>query len=78
MNVPPKEKPQLGGEGLDRLTTCAVYPPVDFVQVGVIWSGWQREAVRLLSQYWRTNDPKHLVAFVVHVRGMRAYASSAT
>jgi hypothetical protein len=39
---------------------------------------WQREAVRLFSEYWRTNDPKHLAAFVVHVVAMRAYTERAT
>jgi hypothetical protein len=32
---------------------------------------WQREAARLLNEYFRTGNPKHLVAFVVHIIGMR-------
>jgi len=32
---------------------------------------WQREATRLLDLYSRTGNPKHLVAFGVHIAGMR-------
>jgi hypothetical protein len=32
----------------------------------------QREAGRLLAEYWRTGDPKHLAAFCRHFIAMRA------
>jgi hypothetical protein len=34
---------------------------------------WQREGTRLLNEYFRSGNPKHLVAFVVHIMGMRAH-----
>jgi hypothetical protein len=40
--------------------------------------GWHREAARLLSEYVRCGNPKHLVAFVVHVIGMRTHAGGHT
>jgi hypothetical protein len=34
---------------------------------------WQRETVRLFSEFWRTGDQKHLAAFYTHVMAMRAH-----
>jgi hypothetical protein len=39
---------------------------------------WQREAARLLNEYFRSGDPKHLVALVVHIISMRARAGGHT
>jgi len=41
-------------------------------------ASWQREAARLFGEYWRTNDQKHLCAFVRHVVAMRAHAGGHT
>jgi len=38
---------------------------------------WQREGARLLNEYFRSDNPKHLVAFVVHIMGMRAHQGRA-
>jgi hypothetical protein len=32
---------------------------------------WEVEARRLLREYWRTGNPKHLYAFVTHFSAMR-------
>lgn len=32
---------------------------------------WQREASRLFTEYWHTGGKKHLIAFAVHIAGMR-------
>jgi hypothetical protein len=32
---------------------------------------WQREAGRLFTEYWRTGGKEHLIAFAVHIAGMR-------
>jgi hypothetical protein len=79
MKAPPERKAPGAGEQTGRkLIASREYHALDVLQSNTVWAVWQHEAARLLSQYWCTNDPKHLVAFVVHVRGMRAYASSAT
>jgi hypothetical protein len=37
----------------------------------------QREAGRLLAEYWRTGDPKHLYAFCRHVAATRTQIKNA-
>ena len=32
---------------------------------------WQHEAARLFGEYWCTGKQKHLIAFAVHIAGMR-------
>jgi hypothetical protein len=44
-----------------------------FVQSGIVWKRWSREAARLFAEYWKTGNPKHLFAFTTHVHGMRNY-----
>jgi len=44
--------------------------------VSAVWIVWKHEAARLFAEYWRTNDLKHLLAFVRHVQAMRAYEGS--
>jgi len=39
---------------------------------------WGVEARRLLREYWRTGNQKHLRAFFTHVVAMRAYEARAT
>jgi hypothetical protein len=56
---PPKEKPLLGGEGLRKPTTFAAYHV------------WELKANRLLTEFRRTGDPKHLNACATHVAAMR-------
>jgi hypothetical protein len=65
-----KEKPLLGREGLHKRieTEYAVQPALQ-----AAWLCWQREAARLLGEYFRSGNPKHLVAFVVQIIGMRGY-----
>ena len=64
-----KEKPLLGGAGLRKLTDKAYGPQP-------IWQAWQREAARLLQEFRRTGNPKHLVALTVHIQGMRVRLES--
>ena len=40
--------------------------------------GWHREGARLLDEYFRSGNPKHLVAFVVHITAMRSHATGYT
>jgi hypothetical protein len=37
----------------------------------VCFRQWQSDAVRLLGLYLGSGNPKHLVAFAVHIEGMR-------
>ena len=39
---------------------------------------WQREAARLLNEYFRSGNPKHLIAFVVHITAMRSHTGGHT
>ena len=66
----PKEKPLLGGEGLHKRIEIeyAVQPALQ-----AAWLGWQREAARLLGEYFHSGNSNHLIAFVVQIIGMRAY-----
>jgi hypothetical protein len=64
----PKEKPLLGGEGLHKRIKKK-YAAEGTLQAA--WLGWQREAARLLAEFWRTGDQRHLAAFVQHVVAMR-------
>jgi len=34
---------------------------------------WEREAVRLFREFWRTGNQNHLRAFFTHVVAMRAF-----
>jgi hypothetical protein len=68
---PPKEKPLLGGEGLRELTETA-YGTQPILQ------GWRREAARLLAEFRRTGNQKHLRAFFVHAVAMRAHEARGT
>jgi hypothetical protein len=38
---------------------------------------WQRESARLLREYWRSGDERHLRAFCTHVSAMRAHEARA-
>jgi hypothetical protein len=60
MKAPPKEKPLLGGEGLRKPTTFAAYHV------------WELEANRLVAEFRRTGNRKHLEACATHVAAMRA------
>jgi hypothetical protein len=37
--------------------------------------GWQHEAARLFSEFWRTGGNRHLAAFVTHVVAMRGHVN---
>ncbi len=39
-----------------------------------VWLGWQKHALSMLDNYWRTGDTRHLVAFTIHLQGMRERA----
>jgi hypothetical protein len=64
-----KVKPLLGGEGLLKLTKKR-YGALPILQ------GSQGEAARLLNEHFRSGNPKHLVAFVVHIIGMRTHTGA--
>ena len=42
------------------------------------FAAWQREATRLLAEYWRTGNQKHLRAFSRHVVAMRTHVAEHT
>jgi hypothetical protein len=44
----------------------------------LVWNGWQREAARLFTEFWRTDNERHLRAFFTHVVAMRVHAGRAT
>ena len=44
-----------------------------FVQSGIVWNRWCREAKRLFAEYWRSANPKNLLAFARHVHAMRMH-----
>ena len=70
-----KEKPLLGGEGLHKRIEKE-YAAEGTLQAA--WLGWQHEAARLLREFWRTANRKHLEAFFTHVAAMRAYKERLT
>jgi hypothetical protein len=39
----------------------------------IVWKRWQREAARLFSLFWKTNDERHLLAFTTHICAMRVH-----
>jgi hypothetical protein len=55
-----KEKPRLGGARLRKLNVLAAYHV------------WELEANRLLIEFRRTGNRKHLEAYAIHVVAMRA------
>jgi hypothetical protein len=42
-----------------------------FQRSSLVWSGWQREAARLFTEFWRSGRREHLNAFSRHVAAMR-------
>jgi hypothetical protein len=68
---PPNETGALLHAPIPKLRLIETTPPFEIMQ------GWQREAARLLNEYFRSGNPKHLLTFVVHIIGMRAYQAGA-
>jgi hypothetical protein len=60
VNVPPKEKRAPAESALQNL------------QLRPAYHDWVLEATRLLAEFWRTGNRKHLDAFATHVVAMRA------
>jgi hypothetical protein len=56
-----------------KLITLREYHALDSVQANTIWSGWCRHALWIFSRYWRSANPKDLLAFARHVHGMRMH-----
>jgi hypothetical protein len=52
-------------------------PRSAILQPSRIWYGWEVEAGRLFSLFWRTANAKHLAAFCRHVQAMRGHVRSA-
>jgi hypothetical protein len=53
------------------LNASEEYHALDLVQAHTVWAGWCRHALWIFSRYWRSANPKDLVAFTKHVHGMR-------
>lgn len=72
---PPKKRPgaMLPASGAKLTGLPGAYHCPGFVQSGIIWQQWEREARRLFIEFWRTSDERHLHAFAVHVRAMRGH-----
>ena len=72
---PKKEKPLLGGEGLQKRIKIeyAVQPALQATSLG-----WEPEAARLFREFWRTGKQRLLRAFFTHVVAMRARQPRAT
>jgi hypothetical protein len=71
---PPKKRGGSVNAALNKLTSTRILSP----RAATIKAIWQREAVRLFREYWRSGNPKHLVAFVVHITAMRSHATGYT
>jgi hypothetical protein len=78
MKWSPKKAPGAGElTGRKLIDVPRAYHAPGFVQSGIIWRRWEREARRLFIEFWRSGDARHLAAFCRHAQGMRAYARSA-
>ena len=53
---------------------CSIARVQPFLAPATIWHRWEVEAGRLFAAFWRTAETRHLAAFSVHVRAMRALA----
>ncbi len=74
---PPKKAPGAGElTGRKLIDVPRAYHAPGFVQSGIIWARWEREARRLFIEFWRTADERHLHAFVRHVHAMRSCGGS--
>jgi hypothetical protein len=83
--APPKAKRRLCRTALLNTELLAAYRLLPVLQAapleklnGAHAVAWEREAVRLFREFWRTGNQKHLRAFVRHVVAMRAYQARAT
>jgi hypothetical protein len=43
----------------------------NLVQANTVSAGWCPHALRIFSRYWRSANPKHLLAFARHVHARR-------
>jgi hypothetical protein len=74
MKWPPKKPPGAGElTGRKLIDVPRAYHAPAFVQNGIIWKRWEREAARLFRLYWRSGDLKHFHAFGRHIDAMRSY-----
>jgi hypothetical protein len=74
MKWSPKIAPGAGElTGRKLIDVPRAYHAPGFVQSGIIWRHWEREAARLFSLFWRTADDRHPRAFAAHVKAMRSY-----
>jgi hypothetical protein len=85
MKPPPKEKRGLLGTALETAELVTAYRLLPRLQAAPLENidsaraaAWGIEAARLLSEYWRTGDQKHLRAFCTHVIAMRAHFARGT
>jgi hypothetical protein len=69
-----KKAPGAGELTGRKLIVLGEYHGPGFVQTGMIWRRWEREAGRLFSLFWTTSDERHLRAFAEHVYAMRGFA----
>jgi hypothetical protein len=70
MSAPPKKKRAPEKSALQNAAdTASVTQPLTEIN---LLQGWRHEGRRLLSEFWRTGNLKHLAAFSAHVAGMRA------
>jgi hypothetical protein len=69
---PPKKAPGALASftGL-KLSASREYHARDSVQANRVWAGWCRHAMWIFARYWRSANPKDLLAFARHVHGMR-------
>ena len=74
MTGPPKKRGGSVNAAPSKLTSTRILSP----RAATIKAVWQREAVRLFNEYWRTGNQTHLWAFVRHVIAMRAHEARGT
>jgi hypothetical protein len=80
-NAPPKAERRLCGTALRNAEPLAAYPVLPLLQVAPVENlngahvviTWEKEAARLFREFWRTDNQKHLCAFVRHVQAMRSH-----
>ncbi len=73
MNSPPENAnaPLAKGRRGTLIPVLRPYHALTASQVETAWSVWCQEGRRLWALFWSTDDPRHLIAFGVHVRAMR-------
>ena len=49
------------------------YHAPNLVQANTVWAGWCRHALWIFSRYWRSANPKDLLAFARHVHAIRMH-----